>query len=65
MLFWAHIANFLTAISFCGFAVLGVIEASLTFNTLLTNAILFGVLGLIGRYIDLSIDDKDLEENND
>jgi hypothetical protein len=50
-------ANFLTALSISGLSVLGVISSELAFPLLLCLAITFGVVGLLGRFVDESVDD--------
>ncbi|MNF50946.1 hypothetical protein D3C84_322550 [compost metagenome] len=45
------------AISVSGLAVLGVLSNAIAFNILVPVAILFGVLGAAGRFVDQSIDD--------
>jgi len=51
------ISNILVALSVSGLAVLGVLSSELAFSLLCILAILFGVLGLIGRVLDEAIDD--------
>jgi len=51
------ISNILVALSVSGLAVLGVLSSELAFSLLCFLAILFGVLGLIGRVLDEAIDD--------
>lgn len=63
MIFWAHIANVLTAISIMGFGILGVIEPSLTFGTLLISAIFVGIIGAIGKFLDYSIEEDLFDED--
>ncbi|MNQ04612.1 hypothetical protein D3C85_173300 [compost metagenome] len=50
-------ANLFVAISVSGLAVLGVLSNAIAFNILVPVAILFGVLGAAGRFVDQSIDD--------
>jgi len=47
-----NVANFLSALSVTGFAFLGVIEASLSFEFLIVLATIFLLMGVIGRYLD-------------
>lgn len=61
---WTHIANFLTALSIGGISVLGVIETSLTLQTLIVSAVIFGFMGVIGKYVDDTIEDG-LEYDDD
>jgi hypothetical protein len=65
MLFWMHLANFMTALSIGGFSVLGVIESAITYNTLIFSAIVFGAMAFIGRYVDYSINDGDEDDATD
>lgn len=51
------IANILTALSITGLSVLGVLSSEIAFATILTAAIILGVLGLTGRVLDEAIDD--------
>jgi len=51
------IANILVAMSITGLSVLGVLSNGLAFSLLCFLAILFGVLGLVGRVLDEAIDD--------
>ena len=55
--FLSMAANFLTALSISGLSVLGVISSELAFPLLLCLAITFGVVGLLGRFVDESVDD--------
>ena len=50
-------ANILVALSVSSLSVLGVISSSISFPLLATLAVLFGVLGLVGRVVDQAIDD--------
>jgi hypothetical protein len=58
------LANFLIALSVSGLAVLGVLSSEIAFPLLAGLAILFGVLGLCGRFVDQNIDDA-LERDQD
>jgi len=51
------VANVLVSLSISGLAVLGVLSSEFAFPIVVTTAILFGVLGLIGRVLDEAIDD--------
>ena len=59
------IANILVALSVSGLAVLGVISSVLEIPLLVGLAIFFGILGLVGRTVDQSLDDlhKEGEDN--
>lgn len=50
-------ANILVALSISGLSVLGVISSGLSFTLLVGLAVLFGILGLLGRIADQAIDD--------
>jgi len=54
---WSIIANILIALSVSGLSVLGVLSSEIALPIVITCAIAFGVLGLIGRFIDQSLDD--------
>ena len=54
---WSIIANILIALSVSGLSVLGVISNVVAIPILVGLAIPLGVLGLLGRVIDQSIDD--------
>ena len=49
-------ANFLVALSVSGLSVLGVLSSEIALPVVITCAITFGVLGLIGRFVDQSLD---------
>lgn len=51
------IANVLVAASVSGLSVLGVISNVITIPLLVGLAAIFGILGLLGRVLDQSIDD--------
>lgn len=51
------IANILVALSVSGLTVLGVISNVIAIPLLITLAISFGALGLIGRVVDQGLDD--------
>ena len=48
-------ANFLVALSVSGLSVLGVLSSEIALPVVIACAITFGVLGLIGRFIDQEI----------
>lgn len=50
-------ANFLIALSFSGLSVLGVLSSELALPLLIGCALFLGLLGLIGRFVDQSVDD--------
>lgn len=50
-------ANFLVALSVSGLSVLGVLSSEIALPVVIACAITFGVLGLIGRFVDQSLDD--------
>jgi hypothetical protein len=54
---WSIIANILVALSISGLAVLGAISNVIAIPLLVGLAILFGILGLIGRVVDQGLDD--------
>ena len=49
-------ANFLVALSVSGLSVLGVLSSEIALPVVIACAITFGVLGLIGRFVDQSLD---------
>lgn len=53
----ALIANILTALSVSALAVLGVISYALSFGMVVSFAVLFGVLGLVGRFVKQDLED--------
>lgn len=55
--FLSMAANFLVALSVSGLAVLGVLSSDIAFPILTVLAILFGLLGLVGRFVDQGLDD--------
>ena len=55
--FLSMAANFAVALSISGLSVLGVISSELAFPLLLCLAITFGVVGLLGRFVDQGLDD--------
>lgn len=50
-------ANFLIALSISGLSVLGVLSSELALPLLVGCALFLGLLGLVGRFIDQSVDD--------
>lgn len=63
--FLSMAANFLVALSVSGLAVLGVLSSEIAFPLLAGLAILFGILGLAGRFVDQNIDDGLLGDQKD
>lgn len=55
--FLSILANFLIALSVSGLSVLGVLSSEIAFPLLACLAIIFGLLGLTGRFVDQGIDD--------
>lgn len=55
--FLSILSNLLVAASVSGLSVLGVISSEIALPLLVTLAILFGVFGLVGRFIDQSDDE--------
>lgn len=55
--FLSMAANFLIALSVSGLSVLGVLSSELAFPILVGCALFLGILGLVGRFIDQSLDD--------
>ena len=55
--FLSMLGNFLIALSISGLAVLGVLSSDIAFPLLAALAIIFGLFGLAGRFIDQSLDD--------
>jgi len=54
---WAMVANILTALSVSALAVLGVISYGLAFPVAVGCAVLFGILGLVGRILKQDLED--------
>jgi hypothetical protein len=54
---WSIIANILVALSISGLSVLGVISNVIAIPLLVTLAITFGMVGLVGRVLDQGLDD--------
>lgn len=65
--FLSMFANFLIALSVSGLAVLGVLSSEIAFPILATLALTFGLVGLIGRFVDQTVDDfsENTEEGKD
>lgn len=55
--FLSIIANLFVAISISGLSVLGVLSSDIAFPTLLTSAVILGVIGLLGRFVDETYDE--------
>ena len=55
--FLSMLCNFLTALSVSGLAVLGVLSSNVAFPVLVGLAITFGLFGLVGRFLDQSVED--------
>ena len=55
--FLSMLANLLIALSVSGLSVLGVISSNVALPVLLCLAITFGVVGVIGRFIDQEVSD--------
>ncbi|MGL5013013.1 MAG: hypothetical protein ACRC6V_01825 [Bacteroidales bacterium] len=50
-------ANFLIALSVSGLSVLGVLSSELALPLLISCALFLGLLGLLGRFIDQTVED--------
>lgn len=55
--FIGHAANLLTALSISGLSVLGVLSTNIALPLLIGLAILFGLFGALGRFVDQEIED--------
>lgn len=55
--FLSMMGNFLIALSVSGLSVLGVLSSEIAFPILVSCAVVLGLLGLIGRFVDQSVDD--------
>lgn len=55
--FLSMLANLLIALSVSGLSVLGVLSNAVALPLLTGLAITFGILGLIGRFLDQGLDD--------
>lgn len=56
--FLSMLGNFLIALSISGLSVLGVLSSDIAFPLLAGLAISFGLFGLIGRFIDQTVEDS-------
>lgn len=56
--FLSMLGNFLIALSISGLAVLGVLSSDIAFPLLAGLAISFGLFGLVGRFIDQTVEDS-------
>lgn len=56
--FLSMLGNFLIALSVSGLSVLGVLSSEIAFPILVSCALFLGLLGLIGRFVDQSVDDS-------
>ena len=63
--FLSMAANFLIALSVSGLSVLGVLSSELAFPILVGCALLLGLLGLCGRFVDQSLDDINEADKDD
>ncbi len=53
------LGNFLIALSISGLSVLGVLSSEIALPILAVLAISFGLFGLVGRFIDQSLEDNE------
>ena len=56
--FLSMLGNFLIALSISGLGVIGVLSSDIAFPILAALAISFGLFGLIGRFIDQTVEDN-------
>lgn len=65
--FLSMLANFFIALSVSGLAVLGVLSSEIAFPLLAGLALTFGLVGLVGRFVDQTVDDlcEEGEEDKD
>ena len=56
--FLSMLGNFLIALSISGLGVLGILSSDIAFPLLAGLAISFGLFGLIGRFIDQTVEDN-------
>jgi len=56
--FLSMLGNFLIALSISGLSVLGVLSSEIALPLLAILAISFGLFGLIGRFIDQTVEDN-------
>ena len=61
--FLSIFSNFLVALSVSGLSVLGVLSSNVALPVLVGCAICFGLFGLVGRFIDQSV--EDIEKENE
>ena len=61
--FLSMVANLLIALSVSGLSVLGVVSSNVALPVLLCLAITFGVVGVIGRFLDQELDDSKREDD--
>ncbi len=57
--FLSMLGNFLIALSISGLSVLGVLSSEIALPILAVLAISFGLFGLVGRFIDQSLEDNE------
>lgn len=57
--FLSMLGNFLIALSISGLSVLGVLSSEIALPILAVLAICFGLFGLVGRFIDQSLEDSE------
>lgn len=50
-------SNFLVALSVSGLSVLGILSSELALPLVIMSALILGFLGLVGRFVDESVDD--------
>ena len=62
--FLSMVANLLIALSVSGLSVLGVVSSNVALPVLLCLAITFGVVGVIGRFLDQELDDSKREDDD-
>lgn len=63
--FLSMLANFLIALSVSGLSVLGVLSSEVAFPILVILALVLGILGLCGRFIDQELDDANGRSEED
>ncbi|MNQ59021.1 hypothetical protein D3C85_732410 [compost metagenome] len=57
--FLSMLGNFLVALSVSGLSVLGVLSSNVALPLLVSLAVAFGLFGLVGRFIDQSVEDSE------
>lgn len=62
--FLSMLGNFLIALSISGLGVIGVLSSEIAFPLLAVLAISFGLFGLVGRFIDQSVEDVNGDKND-